>query len=148
MILFAATLFGIGKSYFWPTMLGITADRFPKGGPLALGVLSAGGMFSVGFLVTPIMGTIQDHYAVVKLSEISPAVFRKVGRDNGEGLNEKKVLALSEEVERNVVSEAKAYSAAMTFRWVAVLPALLTVIFGFLFFHFRFTGGYRVVRLE
>ena len=28
----AATVFGIGVAYFWPTMLGVTAERFPKGG--------------------------------------------------------------------------------------------------------------------
>ena len=28
----AATVFGVGIAYFWPTMLGVTAERFPKGG--------------------------------------------------------------------------------------------------------------------
>src|SRR5262249_14211814 len=31
-----ATIFGIGIAYFWPTMLGVTAERFPKGGALLL----------------------------------------------------------------------------------------------------------------
>ena len=26
----AATLFGIGKTYFWPTMLGVTSELFPR----------------------------------------------------------------------------------------------------------------------
>ena len=29
----AATIFGLGITYFWPTMLGVTAERFPRGGP-------------------------------------------------------------------------------------------------------------------
>ncbi len=33
----AATIYGLGIVYFWPTMLGVTAERFPKGGALRLG---------------------------------------------------------------------------------------------------------------
>ena len=29
----AATVYGLGIIYFWPTMLGVTAERFPRGGP-------------------------------------------------------------------------------------------------------------------
>lgn len=30
MILIAATVFGLGKSFFWPTMLGVVAIDFPR----------------------------------------------------------------------------------------------------------------------
>ena len=33
--LLAATLFGVGKTFLWPTMIGITAEQFPRGGALA-----------------------------------------------------------------------------------------------------------------
>ncbi len=148
MVLVASTVFGIGKSYFWPTMLGVTADRFPKGGAVALGVLSGAGMLSVGFLMTPAMGFLQDHYAVARLSEISPSVVQKVVRKDAEALDEKKVIRLSEEGEKKAVMEAKAYSAVMTFRWVALLPAILTVIFVLLLFQVRLQGGYRIVKIE
>jgi fucose permease len=36
MILAAATLYGFGKTFFWPTMLGVAAEQFPKGGALTL----------------------------------------------------------------------------------------------------------------
>ena len=32
--LMAATVFGVGKTFLWPTMLGVTADQFPRGGAL------------------------------------------------------------------------------------------------------------------
>ena len=51
----AATIFGIGKSFFWPTMLGIVAERFPKGGALALNLMGGAGMASIAF-VLPVMG--------------------------------------------------------------------------------------------
>lgn len=51
----AATLFGIGKTYFWPTMLGVTAERFPRGGALLISVMGGAGMLSVA-LILPMMG--------------------------------------------------------------------------------------------
>ena len=36
MIFAAATIYGMGKSFFWPTTLGIVAEQFPKGGALTL----------------------------------------------------------------------------------------------------------------
>jgi hypothetical protein len=38
--------------------------------------------------------------------------------------------------------------AAAAFRHVAVLPAILTVVFGALYLHFRARGGYRAIKLE
>ncbi len=32
LIFAAATLYGVGKTFFWPTMLGVVAEQFPKGG--------------------------------------------------------------------------------------------------------------------
>jgi MFS family permease len=51
----AATLFGIGKTYFWPTMLGVTSEQFPQGGALLISLMGAAGMLSVAFAL-PIMG--------------------------------------------------------------------------------------------
>jgi hypothetical protein len=51
----AATLFGVGKTYFWPIMLGITAEQFPKGGALLLAIMGGTGNLSVAFIL-PIMG--------------------------------------------------------------------------------------------
>lgn len=51
----AATVFGIGKTYFWPTMLGVVSERFPKGGALAMNLVGGAGMLSIA-VVLPIMG--------------------------------------------------------------------------------------------
>ena len=55
----AATVFAIGICYFWPTMLGVTAERFPAGGALVLGIMGAAGNLSVA-IALPIMGRIYD----------------------------------------------------------------------------------------
>jgi fucose permease len=61
MALIAATVFGIGKSFLWPTMLGVAADRFPRGGALTISLMGGAGMASVAVAV-PVMGAWIDHY--------------------------------------------------------------------------------------
>jgi MFS family permease len=96
----AATVFGVGKTFFWPVMLGMTAERFPKGGALLLAIIGGAGNLSIAF-VLPVMGAWYDN----------------------EG-------------------------PAAAFRYVAILPLILTVIFGGLFLHYRREGGYKAIRLE
>ena len=40
----AATVYGCGKTFFWPTMLGVVSERFPKGGAMTLGITGGIGM--------------------------------------------------------------------------------------------------------
>ena len=56
----AATIFGAGTSYFWPVMLGVTSERFPKSGPVGLAIMGGTGQLSVAFIL-PIMGGWYDH---------------------------------------------------------------------------------------
>ena len=51
----AATIFGIGKTYFWPFMLGVTSERFPNGGAFLLAIMGGTGNLAVAF-VLPVMG--------------------------------------------------------------------------------------------
>ena len=57
----AAPLFGVGKTFLWPTMIGVTAEQFPRGGALVLSIIGAVGMLSVAF-VLPVMGERMDHF--------------------------------------------------------------------------------------
>jgi MFS family permease len=61
----AATIFGIGVCYFWPTMLGITSEQFPRGGALLLGLMGAIGNIAVDRAL-PIMGKIYDQYGAAQ----------------------------------------------------------------------------------
>ncbi len=60
MGLLAATLWGTGVCYMWPTMLATASERFPRGGALLMGLMGTAGTLSIQF-VLPIMGTIYDH---------------------------------------------------------------------------------------
>jgi MFS family permease len=75
MAFVAATVFGVGIAYFWPTMLGVTAERFPKGGALLLGLMGSIGNLAI-WQALPVMGGIYDSYTVHSMSaELQKARF-------------------------------------------------------------------------
>lgn len=53
----AATVFYVGVCYFWPTMLGVVSERFPRSGALGMGIMGASGFIGSGFF-TAQMGAI------------------------------------------------------------------------------------------
>jgi predicted MFS family arabinose efflux permease len=55
----AATVFAVGICYFWPTMLGVTSERFPDGGALALAIVGGVGTLSAA-IFTWILGGMYD----------------------------------------------------------------------------------------
>jgi MFS family permease len=59
LIFIAATLYGFGKTFFWPTMLGVVSEQMPRGGALTLNAISGIGMLAVGTLGFPYIGTLQ-----------------------------------------------------------------------------------------
>jgi len=68
MAIMAGTVFAVGVSYFWPTMLGVTSERIPKGGALALALVGGVGTIIVGLVTSPMMGSVSDNYLHEKLS--------------------------------------------------------------------------------
>lgn len=62
MAIGAGTLFAVGVAYFWPTMLGVTSERVPKGGELSLAMMGGIGMLAAGSIASPWMGGIADRY--------------------------------------------------------------------------------------
>src|SRR5207237_5358859 len=68
-----ATIYGLGIAYFWPTMLGVAAERFPKGGALILALMGTAGNLSIGFALDQ-MGRIVDHYSVAYVEQNDPAL--------------------------------------------------------------------------
>lgn len=46
-IIVAATIYAIGQMFFWPTTLGLVAERFPKGGALTLNAMAGVDMLGV-----------------------------------------------------------------------------------------------------
>jgi MFS family permease len=65
----AVTIYALGKTFYWPTLLGVISERFPKGGALALGLSGGVGMIGAGIMGSPGIGYKQDFFTVQKLEE-------------------------------------------------------------------------------
>ena len=132
-----ATIYGLGIVYFWPTMLGVTAERFPKGGAFLLGLMGCVGNLAIA-LILPVMGQIYDRGT---LAALPPAQQTAVTAAAGQ-LDQDKLQALRK-TEPEVVDKAEASGAQQAFRRVAVLPILLVLIFGSIAISDRLRGGYK-----
>ena len=73
--LVALTIYGIGKTFFWPTMLAVVSEQFPRGGAVTLGAVGGVGMLSAGLLGGPGIGFKQDYYASRELQAKSMETF-------------------------------------------------------------------------
>ena len=57
--LLAATVWGLGVCFMWPTMLANVSERYPRGGELFIGLMGVAGALSIQF-VLPALGNITD----------------------------------------------------------------------------------------
>ena len=123
--LLAATVWGTGVCYMWPTMLATASERFPRGGALLMGLMGTAGTLSIRF-VLPIMGSIYDA--------------KKIEVAGGEAAFA--ALAAGPELERVL-----GIAAQTSFRAVAILPAMLLVVFGAIWLYDRRRGGERLQKI-
>lgn len=82
MAFVAGTIFALGKTFYWPTMLGVIGERFPKAGALAMGLSGGIGMLSAGFLGGPGIGYTQDVNAKEKLVAVAPQTYERIKAEN------------------------------------------------------------------
>lgn len=68
MLFVSAFIFGIGVTYFWPTMIGFVATYLPSTGAVGMAVIGAAGMFAVSIYMQ-FMGGFYDDLKV-GLSEV------------------------------------------------------------------------------
>lgn len=71
MIYLAAILFAIGVCYFWPTMIGFTAEYLPKTGALGMSLMGGAGMFATSLWQPVIGGWLDSERAVAIASGFS-----------------------------------------------------------------------------
>lgn len=73
----AASVYALGKTFLWPTMLAVASERFPKGGAVAIGLMGGVGMLSAGLLGGPAIGYKQDYFASKDLQTKAPETFAR-----------------------------------------------------------------------
>jgi len=106
--LIAATVWGCGVCFLWPTMISGVAHRFPRGGAWTIGLIGSAGAGTIYF-VLPKLGQIYD-----------TAKLKAAG-------GEEAFAALQEGAALNEVFAA---AAQTSFQAVAVLPVILIFVFG------------------
>ena len=75
MLLFAAaTFYGFGKTFFWPTTLGVVSEQYPRGGALMLNAIAGVGMISVGTIGNPAIGAVQDTALTAEILAADPVL--------------------------------------------------------------------------
>ena len=138
-ILAAATVYGIGKAFLWPTMLGVVAERFPRGGAMTLNTVAAVGMLSVGIVGAVFLGRMQDGSISQAIQQYDEQQGTTLARDyltdkqesvlgTYRALDSGKVETASP-MDKAVLDQLRAQAKQGALRMVAVLPAGLAVGF-------------------
>jgi MFS family permease len=153
MIFIAATVYALGKTFFWPTMLGVAAERFPRGGALTINAIGGMGMLSVGVIGAVFLGNIQDRQIDRELLIQHPALHTQVVAQEKASLfgkyqpvDKEKVAALSEG-EQKIVAGTTATAKKNALMTVAIFPAIMLICYLILILYFRAKGGYKPVEL-
>lgn len=74
-IMLALLVYGVGKTFFWPTMLAVASDRFPRTGAVAISIMGGIGMLSAGQFGSPGLGYCKDRFIAEELTKVAPAVY-------------------------------------------------------------------------
>ena len=154
LVFLAATCYGFGKTFFWPTTLGVVSEQFPKGGALTINAIAGVGMISIGVLGNPFLGAIQDHFLDKRLAADSPALHVRITAPpvtkyalTYQPLDQTKLESLPQ-ADKDEVLRAQVASTQVTLARVAVLPVIMCLCYVSLLLYFKSRGGYRQVQLE
>jgi MFS family permease len=171
MVIFvAATLYGVGKTFFWPTMLGVVSEQTPKGGALTLNAISGIGMLAVGTLGFPYIGALQDGKQIESITGNEAIVAQAPSLKDGNFTTSKSIYevikydavddaALTARLSQDIqdpeklksineeISKARGGSAQGALADMAIFPIIMLVAYLILLFHFKNKGGYKPIEL-
>lgn len=122
MIFVAAFIFGMGVTYFWPTMLGFISENIPESGALGMNLMGGAGMFAVSVYMY-FMGGFYDSIIVKQLPDgASLDAYRSAAPGSAEA---------------TAFSQATAVAGPEILNATLVIPVALIVAFTGLFFYMR-----------
>jgi MFS family permease len=161
MVILAATLYGIGKTFFWPTMLAVVGDRFPRTGAIAMSIMGGIGMMSAGLLGGPGLGYAKDRFTAEHLQASAPPIYEQYKAptpskflflEEVHGLDGTKLSdaqkADPKTPEQKTVVDASIVGDRETLKADSFIPLAMALIYIGLFFYFKSIGGYRAVHIE
>ena len=160
MALFALGIYAVGKTFFWPTMLAVVGDRYPRSGAVAMSIMGGIGMLSAGLIGGPGLGFGKDKFAAEALQTSNPAVYAQVKAAepskflgvweatpiDGKKLAEAKDAKEKTAAHKAIIAADQAGDRA-TLKADAYIPAAMAVIYLAILLYFKSIGGYRAVRL-
>jgi hypothetical protein len=157
----ALAVYALGKTFFWPTMLAVVGDRFPRTGAVAMSIMGGIGMMSAGLLGGPGLGYAKDRFTAEHLNATAPAIYEQYKApvpskflflDEVTGLDGTKLsqaqTAATKTPEQQVVSEASIIGDRETLKADSFIPAAMAGVYILLFLYFKAIGGYKTVRIE
>ncbi len=160
----AMFIYSIGKTFFWPTMLAVVGDRFPRTGAVAMSIMGGIGMLSVGQLGGPGLGYAKDRFTAEHMQENGHAAvleankaeksskwlsFAEVKALDGKKVGEAKHLEPSKRSpEQQAMVEGEIGGSRKTLRYDALLPIGMAVIYLLLLLYFKAAGGYRPLNIN
>lgn len=160
MALVALGIYAVGKTFFWPTMLAVASDRFPRTGAVAISIMGGIGMLSAGLIGGPGLGYSKDRYAAEALEKANPAVYAEVktaepskflflapvNAIDGKKLAEAKEAKERTEAQQTIVT-ADQTGDRKTLRADSFIPATMALIYLLMLVYFKMIGGYKAVHL-
>jgi hypothetical protein len=151
MLFGAATLYGVAKTFFWPTTLGTVSEQYPRGGALLLNAMGGVGMIAVGTIGGPAIGTLQDMSFNRAVAVAAPEVHKEVAAEKTDGqffnyqfIDKAKVASANlsaDQREQLTTIEGDTKQSALS--KIAVLPATMCVCYLILIAYFQTKGGYQ-----
>jgi MFS family permease len=157
----ALGIYAIGKTFFWPTMLAVVGDRFPRTGAIAMSIIGGIGMMSAGLMGGPGLGYAKDRFTAEHLQATAPAIYEQYKApvpskflflEEVQGLDGTKLSAAqtapARTPEQQTVVDASIAGDRETLIADSYIPLTMAVIYLLLFLYFKSIGGYKTVHIE
>ena len=160
--LLALGVYAVGKTFFWPTMLAVASDRFPRTGAIAISIMGGIGMLSAGMIGSPGLGYAKDRFATEALAQSSPAALAQykaekpskflffsetTALDGTKLADAQKVEAEKRTPDQKAVAEASIAGDRKTLVADSAIPATMAVVYLLLLIYFKSIGGYKRVSI-
>jgi len=160
----ALLIYAFGKTFFWPTMLAVVGDRFPRTGAIAMSLMGGIGMMSAGLIGSPGLGYFKDRYAAEELKQADAALYEEWKSEGDKSaflffepaqsidakrLEEAKNTPKDKRTEAQaIVVEADIKGNRHTLKTDSLIPAAMAVIYLLLMLYFKAIGGYKPVSIS